>query len=208
MLHHSILKLLAPLRAKVWSQLAVGEHAGILVVDASAMKHDSCAFLESTRQALSLIEKFDKLRFRRVQHYLRFIVHEELPCGLARYDAELGSCTIDFDRLKISIYPTGATHVYAAALVHEATHGKIARQSIRPTGAHRKRVERLCCLEETRFMRRVNPKLGEGWMERAWRPEADGAAWTMRWWDRVAAVWKRRRDSKRMPNKHLQPTPR
>jgi hypothetical protein len=200
MLRHSISKLLAPLRAKVWSQLTVGEHAGILVIDASAMKHDSCAFLETTRQALRLIEEFDKLRFRRVQHYLRFIVHEELPYGLARYDAELGSCTIDFDRLKVSKYQTGATYVYAATLVHEATHGKIARQSFRRTVANRKKVEHLCCLEETRFMRRVNPKLGAGWMERAWHPEGDEAAWSMKWWDRVAAVWRRSNNSKRMPN--------
>ena len=134
---------------------ALGTHRGIAIAGASFSRGSGPEFLKRTIEALELVNRFDARRFRRVQQEIRFIIHAELPSG-ADYRRVGRFCCVDYTR-----YDFGKDHdwylrCYAAALVHEATHGAIYSRHVGYTRRSRLRIEKLCHTEELRFLRRLD----------------------------------------------------
>ena len=101
------------------------------------------------------------------------------------------ACYVDFTRVDFSQHPTRAAWGYAAALVHEATHGRIRRLGIPYSRKTRERVEHLCDAEAARFLRRDSDSAADDWNEIMNRPERHAELWAKTLPQRVVALWKR-----------------
>jgi hypothetical protein len=112
-------------------------------------------FLQRTLEALELVERFDARRFRRIQQEVQFIVHAELRSG-ADYRRPGRFCVVDFTRFDFAKDHDWYLRCYAAALVHEATHGALYSRYVGYTRRNRLRIERLCHSEELRFLKRLD----------------------------------------------------
>lgn len=158
-------------RFRIWlyRQLLVGEHAGILLADANRNPHDNRLFVEKTRQALDLIAQVDPRRFNRVRSHLAGIVNIELAMG-GEYAAG-GICHVDFGRLDFTRHPEWYLCMYAALLVHEATHGFLRDRGVRRTRRNKMEHERLCRTEENRFLARIVSPWGEQ-LRKPFNPES------------------------------------
>jgi hypothetical protein len=165
-------------------------------VDASSRRESPEIFLRHTIDALALVERTDGRRFKRVLRHIRYVVHQKSHVA-GQYDQRLAACVVDFERLNFPQGPAAALYVYAALLVHEATHAAIHHRRIPYKGETRERIERLCHTEEARFLRRINPQLGNRWLERAYDLDAYEAEWNLSWRQRLRTTWKRTRDANR-----------
>lgn len=175
-----------------WERLTVGEHLGIAFVDTSHAKHARQAFVARTTEALDLIQRVDSRRFKRIREHIKYTVHQELPYALGRYDQQFRACYVDFTRLNFSKHPGRAAWGYAAALVHEATHGRIRRFGIPSSRRTRERVEHLCDAEAAHFLRRYSDSAADDWNDLMNRPERHEEPWAKTLPQRVVALWKRR----------------
>ncbi len=80
-------------------------------------------------EALHLISLYDVRRFRRVQKYIRYIIYRE-NISAGTYDKHGKVCWIDLSYFPFESDPEWYLAQYAAALVHEATHGWIDARKI------------------------------------------------------------------------------
>ena len=166
----------------------VGEVDGVTICDPCAPDLEKSSFLKHTSDALSLIRKFDPKRYRRVCQYVRIIVNRPLISG-GNFERVGKICNVDYDKY----YATGPREwrerFYACLIIHEATHGMLDAKGIAYSKKNWERTERLCSLEEYRFIRRVDewwadeyrsPKRfdpafwrryreSQGWRQKAWR---------------------------------------
>lgn len=201
--------IIGPCKRWCYKRFPRTSHAGLLIVDAEnplANEEESRSFFNAARDALNLISEVDRLRFARVQRYLRYLVNEKLHIAQGRFDPEVSACVVDFEHLSSTLSAGATLHRFAATIVHESTHALLFRKEIHCTSENRLREERLCCLEEARFFRRVNPSLGLSWMDLAWRPERWERVWRMGLAERLAGIWLRRIRGLQ-PNTARQPTP-
>lgn len=125
---------------------------------------NDATFVDITREALALIEKHDARRYALLQKKLRFI--DNTPTiRYASYDRTFRCCRINFAGLGFDwgnrAAPDYELHRvwyiawYAAALVHEATHGRLFDLGIPYTRQTYRRVERICYRETQRFVARL-----------------------------------------------------
>jgi len=111
-------------------------------------------FFQDTVEALDLIRSSDERRYRRIVRVSRIIVSRPLPF-LAQYQS-FKTCVIDYPYLAQK-YPARKQRIalLCCILIHEATHGELERKGFGYTRATFLRHERLCCLEEMRFAKRI-----------------------------------------------------
>ena len=131
---------------------------GIGLVNMSLNAQPDADFLPATQDALALIRRTDPRRYRILVREFRYIVNTALHDTVASYDRRLRTCYVDFSRFRLGKDPPHyewSLAFYAAALVHEATHGRLHSLCIPYNSTTQVRVERLCCTEERRFVRRI-----------------------------------------------------
>lgn len=121
-------------------------------------------FIEKSREALDLIEQVDFKRFKRVQKYIIYI-KPAIARGTASHLPLSKGCLVDWRKLDFKRYPRASLVLYSAVLIHEATHGYIQSKGIRYRGKIRLRIEKLCHLEEARFVKQAVPNIGESWIK-------------------------------------------
>ena len=120
-----------------------------MIADMSADEGDRSG-IAALHQALDLLELSDPRRFQRLQQHVRALQLVTLSVFLGRYKP--GSRTCQLDRRAVLDRPTIET---AATIVHEATHAVLSQRGIGYGREIRDRVERLCRLEELRFLKRA-----------------------------------------------------
>lgn len=193
MMLHLIRNLPAPVKRWLWNQFIVGKCKEIILADTTPSRDGPQTFCQQTSAALELIRCKDSRRFKRVQKRLRYIINGKLASGAGAYDKNPEACIVDFERFKFEKQPEGARCVYAATIVHEATHGEIERRGISWTKKSRQRIERLCHIETARFMGRIKRELGEGWLVRAYNQDFYESYWRLPLWKRLLLRSKRQR---------------
>ena len=148
-------------KARIWvcEQSLVGEHHGIKLADANSNDRDNLIFVEKTTQALDLIHSLDLRRFARVQQHIDYILNTELYSGGSYCPGNV--CQLDFGRWDFAQHPDWYLYMYAAAIVHEATHGHLRARGIRRTRRNKMQIERICRLEENRFLSRIESLWGD-----------------------------------------------
>lgn len=132
-------------------------YGGIRIADVNFDHSDDDAFVRATRDALALIERHDRRRFRIVVREIRVIINQELDSAGA-YQHCLRACALDFGRFHLHL--PGEHHEwrlaqYAAAIVHEATHARLYALGFPYSKRTRVRIERICNAEERRFVARL-----------------------------------------------------
>jgi hypothetical protein len=106
--------------------------------------------LRRVGEALHLIKRYDKYRYKRVLQEIERIWVHLLPYGGAVFARGLKRCLID-PRFVLASSPT----ILASAIVHEATHGRLMRYNIGYEEQIRSRVEKICMRQELRFALKV-----------------------------------------------------
>lgn len=137
----------------------LGGHAGIKFADINCNKSDDVAFVEKTTQALDLIRDLDPHRFARICRNIDFILNAELYSGGKYASGKI--CALDFGRWDFAQHPDWSLYMYAATIVHEATHGHLHGQGIRMNTRNKMRIEAACRREENRFLSRINSRWGD-----------------------------------------------
>jgi hypothetical protein len=158
--------IIGTLQSARWRRSVIGEHDGIWIADASYRKDLQAAFLRGTSQALELVARKDPRRYQRIRRHLGFIVHHELDGAMAAYIRWPSGSEVDFGRYEFAKSPERAAIRLAASLVHEATHGRLALRRGVSGGLPpetRYKMERICHLEEARFVARVDQQLSKGY---------------------------------------------
>ena len=172
---------------------------GIKIIAPPVGKGESPSpFLEDMAAALRLIQSADPRRFRRVQREIAAV--EDVP-GLssASYRRLMKRCYVDyarFDPEQRRQHPEWYTWLFAASLLHEATHGAIYSRHIQYTPKLRERIERLCRTEERRFATRADTD-DRQWSEVLVPPfnvERYRASWRLTRWQRMKQLLPRYRD--------------
>jgi hypothetical protein len=159
---------------------AASEYKCIRLLDARAKPDSASDFLEITQEALALIERHSPRHFRRIQQEVRCIVNTDLASG-GNFDRFQHHCQMDFKRYKLV---RGEAHyewhlaLYAAALVHEATHGRLFSLGFAYNKHTRVRAERICRAEERRFAHALP---GDRYNFRKLIPEFKEADWSPYW---------------------------
>ena len=113
-------------------------------------------FREIILASLELLKRSEPRLFARVKRHIAWIVNTTLSHGGAEYDYGIRTCSIDFQEPGPQFDSPYLIAWYACTLVHEATHGVIRARGIRYSAELRDRIERLCVLEEQRFVRRLS----------------------------------------------------
>jgi hypothetical protein len=211
MISKLIRRLMSPLNAWTYRKCKVGEHDGICIADVSLRKDLRPVFAKYVNQALDLVAAKDSRRYRRIRKNLRFIVHKELARASASYRPCEQACFIDLGNTldrertkKVSLF------LLAGSLVHEATHAEIFRRGAADNRKNAVRMERICVAEQTRFASRVNATYHAACK----KVFSDKSRWDGIWqehyrmtaWQRVAALWRRRSESRRRSNKTVERT--
>jgi hypothetical protein len=114
---------------------------------------DSEPSLQRIEAALQLIERFAPLHYRRVKNSLSRIWVQLVPHGAGCYLHSLNACLLD-ERVIASENIT--LEWIASAIVHEATHARLAKWGVRYDEAARHRIERICARRELDFARRLS----------------------------------------------------
>ena len=148
----------------LWILLTLAEkkrsiHDGIALCDVNFNDHDDQDFFGETKRALELIARTDRRRYQRVREHIDYIVNTELAAFATYNPGKI--CKVDFGRLKFSEHPEWSHYMYAATLVHEATHGYIEAKGFRYIKPNRLRIERICRSEENRFLSRIDSEWGD-----------------------------------------------
>jgi len=133
-------------------------YKGITLCDLNSNDLDDEDFFRETEQALQLIEDVDPRRFRRVKNHINYIVNTELA-SIASYNPGK-ICKVDFGRYDFETHPDWSRYMYAAILVHEATHGEIGEKGIEYK-RNRLRIEKICRAEENRFLAKIDSVWGD-----------------------------------------------
>jgi hypothetical protein len=167
----------------------LAEYKGIRLADFNGDTSDDEAFIACTLDALKLIEERDPRRFRRIQRELRYITNSVILSG-GQYRRADRECKVNF-----TYYQKGAKGLltldgrehenylwylafYAATLIHEATHGHLMSAGFPYAPQYRLRLERICHMEEKRFVARLS---SEDYDFRSLIPPFDEARWRRSW---------------------------
>lgn len=114
---------------------------------------DSEPALQRVEAALRLIECFAPFHYRRVRDSLSRIWVTLVPHGAGCYLHSLNARLLD-ERVVLS--ETTTIEWIASAIVHEATHARLAKWGISYNEAVRLRVERICIRRELDFARHLS----------------------------------------------------
>jgi hypothetical protein len=125
---------------------------GVQVLDGIAM-HQS-TFNEVVTDSLEFLAASDPRRFRRVQREIKLVLHIPSRTKVATYVRPLKLCHLDLE-LILPLQPKEAIGIVASILVHEATHGACSSKGVCANPRNIRRIERLCYLEQNRFLIRV-----------------------------------------------------
>ena len=121
-------------------------------------------FVDKTKAALDFIETTDPLRFKRVQRFIKVIVHSNR--ALAKYNHKLNLCYVGFSHFHFEDDAPHKIPWYACTLIHEATHGVFRSRKIPYTKRTKEKVEYYCVLEEWKFSQKFND--GLDWHDFIW----------------------------------------
>lgn len=103
------------------------------------------------QQALALIRDVSPSRFMRIHREVRRIRISSIAGRLAEWDVTEKECIVNGNYLDT---PEITLTEVAATLIHEATHARIDRLGIKYTEDRRRRIERICIMEEIRFAKK------------------------------------------------------
>lgn len=102
--------------------------------------------------ALRLIKRHDTLHYSRVTRNLERIWVGVIPSALAHYDPSLNACVLDE---RYVLKETMTLENLASTIVHEATHARLDRWSIRYEETLRYRIEAICLRRELNFLTKL-----------------------------------------------------
>lgn len=123
----------------------------ILHLPARDSDYDDPLFISKTKEALQLLLELDERRYRRVQKEIPAIIRSHQSHYVAHYQRAMKLCLINFRHLPYKKCEDLATKIYICTLVYNATWGHINSQGIETVKMYRKRIEKLCALEEYRM---------------------------------------------------------
>jgi hypothetical protein len=134
---------------RILLRLSAGKSIDGLRIRAS---EESEASLRRVLEALEIIKTFDRRRYDRILHDLELVWVRLLPAALACFDESLKACEID---TRFVLDEGSEPEIIAAAIVHEATHARLARCGIRYDENMRRRIEAVCVRRELAFAARL-----------------------------------------------------
>ncbi len=137
----------------------------IILVNCTLRRDLDEPFVQATRAALKLIERYDPRRYRVIERELRLIVNQPMASAGA-YERVTRQCKVSFTQYWTDedgnfCADPQAQHYewhlarYASMLVHESTHGRLDSLYIPYTKKTRVRIERICVAEQRRFLARL-----------------------------------------------------
>jgi hypothetical protein len=164
-------------RLMLWrlKRKTLGTYAGIAIIDPGRARDSRSRFLSCTVEALQLIERLDPIRFGRVQRQLKSILCADPESSfIGSYDGKRGWCWVNFTKLNFVEYPNAMPCIYAAILVHEATHGAISNGEIPLVDVGHNSREYYCDAEASGFLKHVQPSVADIWMGKYQSPKTEG----------------------------------
>jgi hypothetical protein len=129
---------------------------------------------DAERSALEYQARTDEYRRRVAEYDARQLVHDSLPAEGEEWLREQEALSREYQALEreyLILSPPFEVIDYAASLIHEATHGLLEARRIAYTRRSCLRIERLCLLEERRFIARHWPWNSD------WLPKEPKAEW-------------------------------
>ena len=171
---------------------ALSTYKGITIAVASWSRSSEATFLASTIEALQLVERTDPRRFKRIQQHVRYIVHADLPSS-ACYNRLGRICLLDYRRYRFQENHDWYLYCYASILVHEATHGAINSYYIPDIKPTHLRLEKLCHLEERRFLQRLATE-NQSWVQKVageFDEQYYSEYYNRNWFAKWQKIWKR-----------------
>jgi hypothetical protein len=147
-------KLLARVELFVMRRCQVAEFEGILLSDFRG----NPLFRDTLLGSLRLLKDIDARRFERVRRRVSWVVNLTLDHRdkVAFYLRTNQKCVVEFLEPSPEDSRDYLIGLYAVILVHEATHGELFALGIPYTKDLRSRIERICVLEEQRFLARLS----------------------------------------------------
>jgi hypothetical protein len=134
------------------------------------------SILRRIEEALSLIKRYDRVRYERLIRDLKRVWVVVLPGDLANFDYKIRTCRID---TRYCLAATTTPELIATTIVHEATHARLWRCGIRYEEAQRPRIEEICLRREIAFAAKLpNGEDARDQAERTLALCATGAYWT------------------------------
>jgi hypothetical protein len=182
-------RLFSPVVRGLWEKATLARHDGVSLVDHSPNEDLRDDFVRRMVEALELVRLEDPRRYKRVLMHFCFIVQHDLPFRSAQYWRWPSACLVDYSKFGFPKHPQAALVLLAATLVHEATHAMLFHRGVPYISRTRLDVERICYLEETRFVGRINRNLEAGWMERRFKPKELEEALRRYRWRRLTLLW-------------------
>jgi hypothetical protein len=132
--------------------------------------------LRRIEEALSLIKRYDRVRYERLIRDLKRVWVVVLPGDLANFDYKIRTCRID---TRYCLAATTTPELIATIIVHEATHARLWRRGIRYEEAQRPRIEAICLRREIAFAAKLpNGADARDRAERTLALCASGEYWT------------------------------
>jgi hypothetical protein len=120
-----------------------------LWVGVCANKGDEHLFRQ-VEEALSIICRYDPLRYRRIQRDLERVWVCPLFGVWGEYSATFKRCDLDF-----SFVESSSPELIASVIVHESTHGHYCLRRIGYPEPLRPRIERICMKQQLAFARTI-----------------------------------------------------
>ena len=164
-------------------------------------------FVQATRDALKLVERYDSRRLRVIEREFDLIVNQPLASSAA-YERSTRQCKVNFTRYwtdenrQLCTDPQTEHYEwylarYASMLIHEATHGRLYSSYFPYNKKTRTQIERICVSEQRRFLARL-PQ--DSYDFRAIVPAFDPQRWEASWNMSRKERFKRITQSLREPN--------
>lgn len=131
----------------------------LVSIGTHASNSNNKLFIDFTRQALALIQRYDRRRMRVIEREIKYITKQEFTQG-AYYNSLIQECLINFTQYQHLLdknphhYEWYLAH-YASVIIHEATHGRLDSLGFPYSPATRARIERICWMEQKRFSSRL-----------------------------------------------------
>lgn len=144
----------------------VTEYKGVSICHSALHLWCNDEFTTMVGRALRLVEQSDSLRFARITRFVRYVRPTALQGETsAQYVRFSRLCVMDWKKIRYPDDPNLTVLSSAIVLVHEATHGLLCSRGVHHTQARRSRIERLCVLEEARYIRHLDPALSDAWLQ-------------------------------------------
>lgn len=132
--------------------------SGIAILNAAPKSRRNEEFDCIIESALTLIQKTDPKRFRRIANEISTICNS-VQVEAAKYIRLPKVCALDLAQFQIEDNDKDFTIISVAlVLVHESTHGFLHARGIAKTKTNRRRIEALCDLESVRFAARLQTR--------------------------------------------------